>query len=101
VFQVALQCCYKRIKLGFSITITACRINSSFYAFGSKFAFFFLLCFQLVIDKNKPVVRFGMMHLTATNVCVVIVTIITETAEDYRFEAFSSLNVTKGIIKIL
>ena len=73
----------------------------SFYAFGSKFAFFFLLCFQLVIDKNKPVVRFGMMHLTATNVCVVIVTIITETAEDYRFEAFSSLNVTKGIIKIL
>lgn len=53
--------------------------------------------FQLVIDKNKAVVRFGMMHLMATNLCVVIVTIITETAEDYRFDYVLSMNRTSGI----
>lgn len=60
--------------------------------------FFLFKNHKLVIDKNKPVVRFGMMHLMATNICVVIVTIITETAEDYRFEAFASMNITKGLV---
>jgi hypothetical protein len=88
-------------NLVFQLPLPRVVLIALFMHSGLSLHFFFLLCFQLVIDKNKPVVRFGMMHLTATNVCVVIVTIITETAEDYRFEAFSSLNVTKGIIKIL
>lgn len=41
-------------------------------------------CSQLVIDKNKASVRFGLMHLLATNLCVWFVTAVTETAEDYR-----------------
>ncbi|XP_076070404.1 proton channel OtopLc-like isoform X1 [Mytilus galloprovincialis] len=61
--------------------------------------FFLFKNHKLVIDKSKPIVRFGMMHLMATNICVVIVTIITETAEDYRFDSFAALNITSGLVK--
>ncbi|XP_033743719.1 proton channel OtopLc-like isoform X1 [Pecten maximus] len=53
--------------------------------------FFLFKNHKLVIDKAKPLVRFGMMHLMATNLCVVIVTAITETAEDYRQDYFNNL----------
>jgi hypothetical protein len=43
-----------------------------------------------VIDKNKASVRFGLMHLLATNLCVWFVTAVTETAEDYRQQDFYS-----------
>ena len=45
---------------------------------------------QLVIDKNKAAVRFGLMHLLATNLCVWFVTAVTETAEDYRQQDYMS-----------
>ena len=49
----------------------------------------FLTClFKLVIDKNKASVRFGLMHLLATNIAVWFVTAITETAEDYKQQAY-------------
>ena len=57
--------------------------------------------FQLVIDKCKPFVRFGMMHLMATNICVVIVTSVLETAEDYRQQDYILKNVTSGKFQIL
>ena len=53
--------------------------------------------FQLVIDKNKASVRFGLMHLLATNLCVWFVTAITETAEDYKQQAFHANNA--GLVR--
>lgn len=56
---------------------------------------------QLVINKQKPFVRFGMMHLMATNICVLIVTAVMETNEDYRQQNYIANNVTTaGDIKI-
>jgi uncharacterized membrane protein len=49
---------------------------------------------QLVINKQKPFVRFGMMHLMATNICVLIVTAVMETNEDYRQQNYIAKNVT-------
>ncbi|XP_067663071.1 proton channel OtopLc-like isoform X2 [Haliotis asinina] len=46
--------------------------------------FFLFKNHKLVIDKCKPAVRFGLMHLLATNICVWAVTAVTETAEDSR-----------------
>ncbi|GFR96383.1 otopetrin-1 [Elysia marginata] len=46
--------------------------------------FFLFKNHKLVIDKNKASVRFGLMHLLATNIAVWFVTAITETAEDYK-----------------
>ncbi|KAL8589901.1 hypothetical protein ACOMHN_023988 [Nucella lapillus] len=46
--------------------------------------FFLFKNHKLVIDKNKASVRFGLMHLLATNLCVWFVTAVTETSEDYR-----------------
>ncbi|XP_012937494.1 proton channel OtopLc [Aplysia californica] len=55
--------------------------------------FFLFKNHKLVIDKNKASVRFGLMHLLATNLCVWFVTAITETAEDYKQQTYlSSLN---------
>lgn len=55
---------------------------------------------QLVINKQKPFVRFGMMHLMATNICVLIVTAVMETNEDYRLQSYIVNNVTlEGEIK--
>ena len=51
--------------------------------------------FQLVIDKQKACVRFGMMHIMATNLCVLLITAITETAEDYRHQDYLSKNTSK------
>ncbi|RUS82167.1 hypothetical protein EGW08_010049 [Elysia chlorotica] len=50
--------------------------------------FFLFKNHKLVIDKNKASVRFGMMHLLATNIAVWFVTAITETAEDYKQQAY-------------
>lgn len=51
--------------------------------------------FQLVIDKWKAMVRFGMMHLMATNLCVLLVTAITETAEDFRQQDYNKQNLSE------
>ncbi|PVD35083.1 hypothetical protein C0Q70_06364 [Pomacea canaliculata] len=57
--------------------------------------FFLFKNHKLVIDKNKASVRFGLMHLLATNLCVWFVTAVTETAEDYRQQDyFASRNVS-------
>jgi len=40
-------------------------------------------------------VRFGMMHIMATNLCGLLVTGITETAEDYRQQEFLKMNTSK------
>ncbi|KAK7503909.1 hypothetical protein BaRGS_00005032 [Batillaria attramentaria] len=57
--------------------------------------FFLFKNHKLVIDKNKASVRFGLMHLLATNLCVWFVTAVTETAEDYRQQDyFTSRNVS-------
>ncbi|KAK3099634.1 hypothetical protein FSP39_007321 [Pinctada imbricata] len=65
--------------------------------------FFLFKNHKLVINKKKPGVRFGMMHLMATNICVLIVTAVTETNEDYRQQNyhmvkfnFSGVNMTKS-----
>lgn len=57
--------------------------------------------FQLVIDKQKALVRFGMMHIMATNLCVLLVTVIAETAEDYRQEDFIKRNISTLASKVL
>ncbi|KAK6172603.1 hypothetical protein SNE40_016226 [Patella caerulea] len=46
--------------------------------------FFLFKNHKLVIDKHKAAVRFGLMHLLATNICVWLVTAIMETSEDYN-----------------
>lgn len=56
--------------------------------------FFIFKNHKLVINKQKPFVRFGMMHLMATNICVLIVTAVTETNEDYRQQNYIVNNVT-------
>lgn len=44
--------------------------------------------------------RFGMMHLMATNICVLVVTAVMETNEDYRLQSYIVNNVTlEGEIK--
>ena len=55
---------------------------------------------QLVIDKNKASVRFGLMHLLATNLCVWVVTAVTETAEDYRQQDYISHSQCTGSLLI-
>ncbi|KAK7096762.1 hypothetical protein V1264_003828 [Littorina saxatilis] len=52
--------------------------------------FFLFKNHKLVIDKNKASVRFGLMHLLASNLCVWFVTAVTETAKDYRQQDFHS-----------
>lgn len=59
--------------------------------------FFLFKNHKLVIDKQKALVRFGMMHVIATNCCALIVTAISETAEDYRQENFIKKNITLTI----
>ncbi|KAK3599223.1 hypothetical protein CHS0354_012831 [Potamilus streckersoni] len=64
--------------------------------------FFLFKNHKLVIDKQKARVRFGMMHLMATNIAVLLVTIITETAEDYRLKNYQEnklVNVSKDAVK--
>ncbi len=39
---------------------------------------------QIVVHKHKAVVRFGFMHMLATNVCMWTMTTITETADEIR-----------------
>lgn len=56
--------------------------------------FFIFKNHKLVINKQKPFVRFGMMHLMATNICVLIVTAVMETNEDYRLQSYIVNNVT-------
>lgn len=56
--------------------------------------FFLFKNHKLVIDKQKAFVRFGMMHIMATNLCVLLVAAITETAEDYRQQDFKLKNIT-------
>ncbi|ESO90608.1 hypothetical protein LOTGIDRAFT_93639, partial [Lottia gigantea] len=46
--------------------------------------FFLFKNHKLVIDKHKAAVRFGLMHLLATNICVWLVTAVMETAEDFH-----------------
>ncbi|CAG5136815.1 unnamed protein product, partial [Candidula unifasciata] len=46
--------------------------------------FFLFKNHKLVIAKNKASVRFGLMHLLATNLAVWFVTAISETADDYK-----------------
>ncbi|XP_013075078.2 proton channel OtopLc-like isoform X2 [Biomphalaria glabrata] len=65
--------------------------------------FFLFKNHKLVIDKNKASVRFGLMHLLATNLAVWFVTAITETAEDFKQQSYfasRSVNTTiEGINK--
>ncbi|KAH3841794.1 hypothetical protein DPMN_115274 [Dreissena polymorpha] len=61
--------------------------------------FFLFKNHKLVIDKQKALVRFGMMHIMATNLCVLLVTVIAETAEDFRQEDFIKRNITGGPLK--
>ncbi|GFN98271.1 otopetrin-1 [Plakobranchus ocellatus] len=57
--------------------------------------FFLFKNHKLVIDKNKASVRFGLMHLLATNIAVWFVTAITETAEDYKQQDYFT-SVSEG-----
>ena len=40
----------------------------------------------MVIKKHKAFVRFGLVHVVATNICVWILTIILETSEEWKEE---------------
>ncbi|XP_059173812.1 proton channel OtopLc-like isoform X2 [Physella acuta] len=53
--------------------------------------FFLFKNHKLVIDKNKASVRFGLMHLLATNLAVWFVTAITETAEDFKQQNYFAI----------
>ena len=48
-----------------------------------------------LVSKQMTFVRFGMMHIMATNLCVLLVAAITETAEDYRQQDFQLKNISK------
>lgn len=50
--------------------------------------FFVFKNHKLVINKSKALVRFGLMHLLATNLCIWSSTAIAETAKDYRQQEF-------------
>ncbi|CAL1539090.1 unnamed protein product, partial [Lymnaea stagnalis] len=53
--------------------------------------FFLFKNHKLVIDKNKASVRFGLMHLLATNLAIWFVTAITETAEDFKQQSYFAI----------
>eukprot|EP00106_Octopus_bimaculoides_P017136 XP_014784578.1 PREDICTED: otopetrin-2-like [Octopus bimaculoides] len=50
--------------------------------------FFVFKNHKLVINKSKALVRFGLMHLLATNLCVWSSTAIAETAKDYKQQTY-------------
>lgn len=48
--------------------------------------YWFLFCalFQIVVNKHKAFVRFGLTHIIATNICIWALATVVETAEDYQ-----------------
>ena len=69
-----------------AISFPLSRINFDWYLY----IIFLWFSFQVVINIHKAFVRFGLVHIVATNLCVWAYTSILETSEDFRIQSEKS-----------
>ena len=77
--------CYSNVLL-FSTRLETYRDNM----------FYHFLSFQVVINVYKAVVRFGLIHMAATNMCCWASTVILETTEAFHAHAHHDASHDEG-----